>query len=79
MINQRAFFQFHGRPFPFPGPPHFLAPSFKSERDVDAGGYHYDGDDDEDDGEGDDDDDVDDDFTGIPHFLTSPNFKSETF
>ena len=29
-------FQFHGRPFPFPGPPHFL-PNFKSERDVDGG------------------------------------------
>jgi len=27
--------QFHGRPFPFPGPPHFM-PNFKSERDVDA-------------------------------------------
>merc|ERR1712223_455664 len=27
--------QFHGRPFPFPGPPHFL-PNFKSERDVDG-------------------------------------------
>jgi len=27
--------QFHGRPFPFPGPAHFL-PNFKSERDVDG-------------------------------------------
>ena len=31
-------FQFHGRPFPFPGPAHFL-PNFKSERDVDGGHY----------------------------------------
>lgn len=27
--------QFHGRPFPFPAPPHFM-PNFKAERDADA-------------------------------------------
>ena len=37
-----SFFQFHGRPFPFPGPPHFL-PNFKSERDVDGGELDCDG------------------------------------